>query len=175
MKRRELIGAGTLTIVGGSAVGTALGVGPLASNETTEPDQPEYLGREPVVYDRDDLQLRALHDSVRRGETNTFEIKHTGSSEAINLGCNIHWALQVYQDEQWKHVTWTGGRYYDLCYTAISAGQTVTETVPLSRSDLAENSDISEVVIDLTPGKYRFVLLGSPPYLAVNFNLFPAE
>jgi len=172
MKRRKILGMGALALFGGGAVGTALGFGPLASNKSTSP---EYLGQAPIVYERDQLHLRALQDAVRRGETITFEIEHTGRSETISLGCHIPWALQAYQDGQWRHVTWTEGRYYLLCYTGLSPGETVTESVPLSRSALAKNPEVGEVVMEISPGKYRFLLVGALPNLAVNFRVLPTE
>lgn len=116
MKRREVLGVGIATILGGGLVGTTLGYGPLAS---TESPQPEYLGRAPIVYERDQLQLSASQAVIRRGETITFEITHTGQSKDIVLGCGNPWAIQVNDDGEWDHAVWTPGRYYNGCATLL--------------------------------------------------------
>jgi|AntRauTorcE11898_2_1112593.scaffolds.fasta_scaffold55762_1 hypothetical protein len=76
MKRRDVLGAGAL-LVGGCAAGTAAGFGPLASDTTAEP---AYFEEGSIVYERGLLQLRAPTDTVRRGESITFELDHTGDS-----------------------------------------------------------------------------------------------
>lgn len=174
MKRRKLLGAGALTLLGGGAVGTALGIGPMASNNSS---QPAYFELKPIVYEREPLQLRAHRDTVRRGETITFEIRHTGESEDISLGCHIPWAIQTYEDGKWKHAVWTDQRWHAMCATAISPGETLTISVPLSATALADKGAISEAEADVTftPGKYRFILVHANPPLAVNFRVLPAE
>lgn len=174
MKRRELLGAGALAVLGGSGVGTALGIGPFAPNNSS---QPEYFELKPVVYEREPLQLRAQTDAVRRGDSITFEIRHTGESESISLGCNTPWAIQKYEDGEWKHAVWTDRRWHDTCATSIAPGGTLTTTVPLSGAALADNHGISEGEADVTftPGNYRFVLVHANPPLAVNFRVLPAE
>ena len=173
VKRREVLGAGAV-LLGGSAVGTAVGIGPLASNTDSEP---AYFEAGSIVYEREPLQLRAQTEAVRRGDSITFEGRHTGESENISLGCNIPWAIQTHEDGTWKHVVWTDQRWYDMCATSIAPGDTLTTTVPLSGTALADNHGISEGEADVTftPGKYRFVLVHSNPPLAVNFRVHPAE
>lgn len=173
MKRRELLGGGAVALLGGGAIGTALGIGPLAANDTP---RPAYFEREPITYERDPLRLRAPTDAVRRGDSITFEIRHTGGSEAISLGCNVPWAIQRYDDGTWKHAVWTDERWYQLCATSIPPGETITTTVPLSGSALATDHDVSDTEADVTftPGKYRFVVFANPP-VAVNFSVLPRE
>lgn len=173
MKRRELLGVGAL-LLGGSAVGIVLGNGPSASNN---PSQPAYFELKPIVYEREPLQLRAQTDAVRRGDSIPFEVRHTGGSENISLGCDIPWAIQKYEDGEWKHVVWTDQRWQDLCATLIAPGDTLTTTVPLSATSLADKQGISEAEADVTftPGKYRFVLVHANPPFAVNFRVLPAE
>jgi hypothetical protein len=172
MRRRDLIGAAGVTLLGGgAAVGTVLGVGPLASEDSSKP---WYLGRASVVYERDRLRLSARQDAVRRGDTITFEITHIGDSEPVSLGCNVWWAIQTYEDDEWRHAVWTDGRFHQLCASEIGSGRTLTEKVPLSRTALAEHRGITESNTEFTPGKYRFVLVGSEPYLAVNFRVLPS-
>jgi len=173
MKRRDILGAGAL-LLGAGTVGTAAGLGPLASNTASEPT---YFEEESIVYEREPLQLRAPTDAVPRGDSLTFEVHHNGESENISLGCNIPWAIQSYEDGTWKHVVWTDQRWHDLCATLIAPGDTLTTTVSLSATALADNQGISEEEADVTftPGKYRFILVGSNPPLAVNFRVLPAE
>ena len=93
------------------------------------------------------------------------------------MGCNVPWAIQSYEDGTWRHLLWTDQRWYNMCYSAIAPGDTITTTVTLSETALADNQGISdgEANVTLTPGKYRFVLVGIDPPLAVNFRLLPAE
>lgn len=173
MKRRDVLGAAGL-LLGGSAIGTAAGIGPLASNT---PSEPAYLEAGSIVYEREPLQLRAPTDAVRHGDSITFEIHHTGESENISLGCHVPWAIQSYADGTWKHVVWTDQRWHQLCATLIAPGDTLTTTISLAATTLADNQGISEEEAEftLTTGKYRFILVGANPSLAVNFRILPAE
>lgn len=173
MKRRNILGAGAL-LLGGGAVGTAAGLGPLASNSTSEP---AYFEAGEIVYEREPLQLRAPTDAVRRENSITFEVQHTGESENISLGCNIPWAIQSYEDGTWEHLVWTNQRWHQMCATLIAPGDTLTTTVPLSAEALTDDHGMSEdeANVTFTPGKYRFILVGSNPPLAVNFRVLPAE
>ena len=128
MKRRDVLGAGAL-LLGGSGVGTAVGIGPLASNTASEP---AYAEAGSIVYEQEPLQLRTRSEAVRRGDSITFEVHHAGESENISLGCNIPWAIQSYEDGTWKHVVWTDQRWHQMCATLIAPGDTLTTTVPLS-------------------------------------------
>lgn len=172
MNRRKVLTASGLTLLGGGIVGTALGYGPLASDDSSKPS---YLGDAEIVYERDELVLRAHPDVVEQGETIEFEITHTGQSEARGLGCNIPWAIQKYEDGGWKHAVWTSARYFNMCSSRISPGETRTLAVPLSREELNEYREIGEVDFEFSPGKYRFVLVGVEPYLAVNFSISPSN
>ena len=173
MKRRGLLGAGALLLGGGGTVGTAIGTGPLAPNNST---QPAYFELESPVYEREPLKLRPHTQRVPRGDSITFEVRHTGESENISLGCNIPWAIQKYEDGAWKHVVWTDKRWHQMCATSIAPADTLTTTVPLSATGLADEQGISEAEADVTftPGKYRFVLFANPP-VAANFRVLPAE
>lgn len=168
MKRRELLGSGTLALLGVGVTGTALGYGPLAQDD---PSRPAYLDNGRIVYEHDRLQLRAQQDVVRRGDTITFEITNTGESNDVSLGCHNPWAIQYYEDGEWNHAVWTGGRYYLLCLTSLSPGGTYTEEVTLSDEAISEQPYVDDVDFKFTPGKYRFVVVGSDPYLAVNFRI----
>lgn len=172
LNRRELLGAGAVTLLGGGTVGMALGYGPLASSNSA---QPGYLDDAPVVYEREYLELRAQSYEVRPGETITFEITHTGppESDVITLGCGNPWAIQSYEDGEWVHAIWTGGRYANACATGIGPGDTFLEPVPLSAAELNDQPYISEVEYQFEPGTYRFVVIGTIPYLAVNFQILP--
>ncbi|ACV10822.1 hypothetical protein Huta_0635 [Halorhabdus utahensis DSM 12940] len=178
MKRRELLGAGALALLGGGAAATAAGFGPLATNDT---DEPVYFDSafDPITYERESLRLQAPTDAVPRGESITFELHHTGESEDISLGCHVPWAIQRYEDGTWEHVVWTDGRWTLLCGTTISPGETQTITVPLSATALAgEEHGVTEEEADgvaFTPGKYRFFVLANNPPLAVNFRVLPRE
>ena len=169
MKRRTYlisVGAGATALAGCIAVA-----------EPEDTPQAGYQGEQEVVYEREPLQLLTRTDEVHVGDSITFEVRHTGDSENISLGCNIPWAIQKYEDGKWKHAVWTDQRWHQMCATLIAPGDTLTTTVPLSATELADEQGISEAEADVTftPGKCRFILVGSNPSLAVNFRVLPVE
>jgi hypothetical protein len=167
--RREAIRGGAAALLGGGAIVASFAAGRLPFGESWPP----YHGREPVVYERDDLRMVAKGDPVGLGEPIAFEITNTGETESIPLGCHVPWALQAYEEGWWYHVTWTSGRYYSLCATMLEPGDTATVRVPISKSALAEEPRVSELDRELVSGTYRLVLVGTHPYLAVNFQVLP--
>lgn len=136
----------------------------------TSPDdsQPGYYGQESVVYEHDSIDLRLCHDLVRLGDSLEFEITNTGDSK-ISIGCNTPWALQKDVDGTWRHVTWTVGDFYNLCLTLLSPGSSLVESLTFSESELENQAD--DVHGELTPGKYRFLLIGMSPYVALDFDV----
>lgn len=162
MKRRTLlaaVGTGAVSLSGCTALG-----------KSADKSRPGYLGQEPIVYYRDDLTLSIKDQPVRPGDTVEFEATNTGDS-AVSLGCHNPWALQYQTDDGWQHVTWTGGRFYLLCLSRLSPGESVTEEVPLSEEKMAAQEEISTVQRPLRPGAYRLILVGPTPYLALQFNI----
>jgi len=166
MDRRTYLSALALSVTSAGCVESVVG---------DDTSRPAYLDEGPIVYEREPLQLRAPTDTVRPGESITFEIRHTGDSEEIGLGCNVEWAIQKYEDDEWKHAVWTDKRWSHLCLTMIAPEKTLTQTVPLSGSALADDHGVSDSEADITfrPGKHRFVLTASNPQLAVNFDVRP--
>lgn len=164
MKRRTLLATGSVALFGGVA-GAVVGFEPPSAEDTS---RAEYQGEERVVSDHPDLKLWAGSESVRLGETIEFVVTNTGASD-VNLGCKNPWAIQRYTDGEWRQVTWTGSQYYQLCLTKLSPDETITETVTLSKAGLERQA--SEVQGELRLGTYRFVILGSSPYLAVTFDV----
>ncbi|WP_439026588.1 hypothetical protein [Haloarchaeobius sp. DT45] len=162
MNRRDLLAAGSLTLLGGG-VGTALGLGPFGAPDESTAD---YQDDASIVADHDRLDLRLLDESVRLGETARFAVTNTGD-EQVSLGCNVPWALQRRADDGWRHVAWTGGRYVQLCYTGLGPGRSHVEHVPLTESELTARTDGEAV--DLVPDQYRFVLLSPVVFLACEF------
>lgn len=139
--RRRAIRGGVATLLGVGAVGTSFAAGRVHLGEPPPP----YHGRAPVVYERDDLRVQAVRDPVRLGESVSFEVTNTGAEGPVALGCNVHWALQAYEDGGWHHVTWTAGRYYAMCFTGLEAGDTTTVTVPLSEAALEAEEVLGEL------------------------------
>lgn len=134
--------------------------------------QAEYQDDKQVVYEHDDLKLRISQDTVRLGDTIEFEVTNTGDSE-ITLGCHNPWAIQKQSDGEWRHVTWTSGKYHNLCATVLSPSSSLEESITLSKFELASQAD--EVHAELRPGQYRFILLGSSPFLALDFTVLDSE
>lgn len=164
MKRRTYLaslGVGVTSLVG---ITTAYG--------SQKESQPAYLDNERVVYEHEDLELRILQETVRLGDTVEFEVTNTSDSKTV-LGCHNPWAIQTVSDGEWRHVTWTGDRYYQQCATVLSPGGSLVESIKLTESELEGYPD--EDGADLLPGHYRFLVLGSSPYMAIDFELLGAE
>lgn len=169
VSRREALRGGAAAILGAGTVTAylALGDGPLADS------RPAYLNRHPVVYERDDLRVRPVGDAARLEGSVDFAVTNTGE-ESVYLGCHVPWALQAREDGHWHHVTWTPGRFYNMCLTTLESGETTTVTVPLSEGDVTrDDSGIDDLARPLEPGTYRLLLVATRPYLAVNFQVLP--
>lgn len=164
MKRRAYLAS-----LAGSTVALS---GCTAPGKPRDESQPEYYGRETVVHEYDGLSLSLRQDTVRLGETIEFEVTNTGDSEVM-LGCHNPWAVQKYTAGEWRHVTWTSGRYYDLCLTLLSPENSLVEGLTFSQSELEKQA--STVRGELTPGRYRFVLLGTSPYFAIDFDVLDSQ
>lgn len=159
-RRRYLAALGTGVVSLAAAAGVAF------SDENGS--KPEYLGQEPVVYEHDAVKLAGIPDTVRIGDEIDVRVTNQGASP-INLGCNNPWALQRYENGQWRHVAWTGNRYYDLCLTRVPPGEIHRETIELTKTGLGLQADEGNTT--LTEGPYRFILIGPSPYVAKRFHL----
>lgn len=164
MKRRQYLASISISTV---AFSGCIGLG-ASQNES----QADYHGEEKVVYDHDGLNLSLRQEKVHLGDTVEFEVTNTGNS-AIVLGCKNPWAIQQYSDGDWQHVTWTGERYYQMCATELSAGDSLAEEITLSESEFERGSD--EDYTELQTGQHRLVLLGSSPFVALDFDIREGE
>jgi hypothetical protein len=164
MNRRTYLAA---LVAGSGALGGGIALADL------RPD-PEFAYREDdrVVSERDDLRLRALSDPVRLGDSVAFEVTNTGNSQVV-LGCQNPWALQRRVEGEWRHVTWTARRFYQMCASELSPGDSLTTRLELTEEALEESA--AEVHADLRPGKYRFLLVGTSPSLATEFQVLDGE
>ena len=139
--------------------------------ELSDQSRADYRGEEEVVYEHDDLTLRLRQDEVAIGDTVGFEATNTGSSPIV-LGCQNPWAIQQRVDDGWRHVAWTGERYYRMCATELGPGESLVEEVTLSESEFDRGD---EAHVELAPGEHRFLLLGPSPFVAVDFEIGEAE
>lgn len=158
MKRRTYVfsvGAGATALAGGVVLGRS------SSSPRATPEDRR------IVYEREGLELRALQNRVHLGETIGFEITNTSDSSTV-LGCHDPWKIQAHTDEQWEDVTGTPSGYYDMCAFELAPGATDTKRIRLSAEELDARTDLVER--ELHPGQYRFVLLGTSPFLAVDFR-----
>ena len=126
----------------------------------------------PIVYEHEDLQLRTLQDSVRLGETIEFEVTNASDSTVV-LGCDNAWIIQSHSDGEWQDVTDTPRSYYQLCALELAPGESRVERATMSKNELEEQT--GNLLKELRPGQYRFVLLTTAPRLAVDFRITPAE
>ncbi|WP_226013237.1 immunoglobulin-like domain-containing protein [Halomicrobium salinisoli] len=150
------------------ALGSGGLVGWTVLGRLTDDTRPEYYGQEQIVDERDDLTISLREETVHLGDTVTFEVTNTGDSQ-LNLGCHNPWALQRKSNGDWGHVAWTSDRFHRLCLMRLEPDGTTVERVTLSRAALADQA--STVEGDLSPGRYRFLLIGTSPYLALEFDV----
>lgn len=156
------------------AVGTSALTGCAALGNSSDEERPAYLGKEPIVYNHDTLELRLRQEVVQLGDTIEIEVTNTGA-EVTALGCHNPWALQTYADGTWRHVTWTGDRYYQTCLTRLGPGDSRVEELTLSGPELEDQA--SEVDREPRPGRYRFILIGigTSSYPALEFDVLDSE
>lgn len=164
MKRRAVLrslGAGAAVLTGAATVSHAW-----SDPGTARPE-------ERVVYRDPDVQLllRARQERVRLGETIAFEVENVGRERVI-LGCHNPWKLQRHVDGEWRDVT-VRPKWEPMCGTLLSPGGTIVERVTMTEEAL--EAQPGTLAGSLHPGRYRFVLVGTWPYLAVDFELLPAE
>lgn len=169
MRRRTLLAGGALSLLGVAGIGTVYGFDPLGGDENCEY---QYRCDGEIVYEHEDLDLHTKTPSVRRGEAARFDLRNR-SEEPIPVGCNLPWALQTESEDRWRHVTWTAGRYYDLCFQAIRGGDRLRIRIPMSTTDLEADRDVADLAVSLEPGRYRLVLVGTEPHLAADFEMRP--
>jgi len=158
MRRRRLL----------ASLGAASALAGCATGYVADDVGPSYRNEAPVVYDRADIDISLRDGPPRLDGTVAFAITNTGE-DGVSLGCKNPWALQRRDDGEWHHVTWTASRYPLLCLTSVGPGRTYTERVTLSEEWLTEQG--MSVERPLTPGTYRYVVVGTSPYPALEFEL----
>jgi len=167
LSRRRILALGAITT---SLMGGAYTVAGLRSDE----DEPraDYLRDDQISYEHDNIEVQVIQDTVYIGDTIEFEVTNTGESN-VTLGCQNPWTVEKQENGEWQTVAWTGGDYYKLCATVLSPGETYTESLSLSKSELVQRADNTK--LEIRPGQYRFVLLGPSPFYAVDFRVLDSE
>lgn len=161
MKRRTYlasIGTGAAALSGGIVLGKS-------KNNSKNKNMP-------IVYEHEGLRLQTLQDKVRLGETIQFKVTNTSDSTVI-LGCDNAWIIQVYSDEEWRDITDTPQSHYQMCALELPSGESRVESATMSKERL--ETQTGDLLEELQPGQYRFVLLESDPRLAVDFQITPAK
>ena len=155
-----------LRLVGASASVPLAGCTVSAFRSEEASSDPEYVDEADVVYEHEQLTLTVQPETVRLGDRVEFELQNQGTSK-FTLGCHNPWALQRQTNDGWTHLTWTAEGYYDLCAFVLPAGEHTTVELKLSESALTDVA--APLSGELQPGTYRFLILGTTPYLAVEF------
>lgn len=129
-----------------------------------------HHGGGPVASDHDQVRLRARRARVARGEAIGFDVANVGDAP-VALGCGNPWTLHQRRDGRWRDVLRTSAVAHPQCATRLQPGESIVErvTIPTTLANRPET-----VAFDLTPGRYRFVLLGTDPFLAADFRLTAA-
>lgn len=164
MKRRTYLGS-----VGVGAA--ALSGGIVLKRSENDSESPESENA-PVVYEHDDLRLETLRDSVSLGETIRFEVTNTSDSTVV-LGCDNAWIVQAYSGGEWRDVTDRPRSHYQMCALELPPGESRVESATMSGERL--ETQTGNLLEELRPGRYRFVLLESNPRLAADFRITHSE
>lgn len=131
---------------------------------------------ERVVYRDPDMQLllTAREDSARLSDTIDFEVFNGGTEEVV-LGCNTPWQLQRDLEDGWRDVTVSTREWQPGCLYFLPPGEALVEQVTLTESGLRAEAHVDDLQIPIHPGAYRFVLMGTRPHLAVDFEVLPGN
>jgi hypothetical protein len=145
---------------------------PLAGCSTTgQPTLTEFHGNSPVVYSHDRIRLTGPESPVTLGQTAEFTITDT-SSNGIGLRCGNPWTLHQKVDGRWRDIIVTSAD--GTCSGGYSLATGESETIEVGLASSALESGTETVRYELKPGVYRFVLLGTDPFVATNFAVQPA-
>lgn len=128
----------------------------------------KLFGEHPIAYQHKKVHLSVSQDTVQLGETFDFTVTNT-SDARVTLGCGNPWTLQKQRGGQWHDVVWTSANSVTTCATPLDAGESQTDQVTLEQSAL--ETETETVKEDLTPGKYRLLLLSTEPFLAKDFQV----
>lgn len=143
------------------------------STRSQSPTLSEHYGTKAVTYDHPQIQLTGPTPPVALGETVEFTLTNTSDSR-VNLGCGNPWTLHRHTKGHWQDIIRTSADGFPLCLSSVSPGETRTEEVTLKRPDLehsATRQGAETIREELRPGRYRFVLLATEPYTAVEFEV----
>lgn len=185
MKRRELLVAGGSSLlyigaagllasspdgsgdVGGDAAGEA-GVETEFGGGRNGRHQPETIGYRydrRIVYATDDISLTLTPSTVTKGETLTYKLTNE-TDTTLELDGNA-WAIEILVADQWKTAAWTSAKYGVDAPVLLFPDDTRARDIELTQSSLAEQSQVRRA---LQSGQYRFVFLGTEPFLATDFT-----
>ncbi|MFC5970555.1 hypothetical protein ACFPYI_04350 [Halomarina salina] len=163
MNRRRFLGAtgGLLTALAGC---TALG----GDGPQGHPMSAGYEDN-PIVYSNGTLQLTGPDQPVRAGDHVEFTLRNVGD-ETIESGCGSSWTIQRNDGESWRELIYTTARGGAGCAAPLAPGESRTTRLTLDKAGI-EDSIGGTLVEEFTSGQYRFVWLGTDPFLAVRFRI----
>lgn len=159
MKRRTYLAS----IGAGAALSGGMVLEKSENSNTTTGEENER-----IVYEHENLRLQTLQDSVSLGETIKFKVTNIGNSTVV-LGCNNPWIIQEYSDDEWHNVTDKPQGYSQLCALELPPGESRVESATMLKDELEKQT--GNLLEELHPGRYRFVLLKTDPQLAVDFHI----
>jgi len=186
MKRRELLVAGGSSLlyigaagllvsspddpgdVGGDAAAGDAGVETAFGGGRHGHHQSETIGYRydrNIVYGKDDISLTLTPSTVTKGETLTYKLTNE-TDTTLELDGNA-WAIETLVTDQWKTAAWTSAKYGADGPLLLSPHDTRAREIELTQSSLAEQSQVRRA---LHSGQYRFVFLGTAPFLAAEFT-----
>lgn len=162
MNRRRYLGVigGLLSTLAGCS---ALGGPPRGQWMST------LYGGKGIVYTHDYLELTGPDQSIRVGEAAEFTLTNTGGNSP-NIGCGSTWTFQRKDGDSWRELLYTTAEGTAGCAGYLDPGESRTTRLTLDKAGVEENVG-GTLVEEFAPGQYRFVWLGTDPFLAVRFRI----
>ena len=144
---------------------------PLAGCSTTgQPTLTKFHGNSSVVYTHDRIRLTGPENPVTLGQTAEFTITNT-SSNNIGLRCGNPWTLHQQVDGGWRDIIVTSADGTCSGGSSLAAEESKTIEVEMETSELESRTET--VQYELQAGTYRFVFLGTDPFVATDFVIQP--
>lgn len=130
-------------------------------------------GNNPIVYSHDTLQLTGPDQPIRAGDTVRFTLTNVGESTA-SIGCGSTWTVQRNDGESWCELIYTTAEGHAGCANSVAPGNSQTTRLTLDKAAL-EDSIGGTLIEEFRPGQYRFVWLGTDPFLGVQFRIAASQ
>lgn len=163
MKRRSVLCVANIGIVALSGCSTT------SDNSAQSRPASELYGDHPIVYSHDELRTTGPDKPVAAGESIAFTVTNTSDS-VISLVGGSSWTIQRETDGSWQELIWTTNDALGGGERELNPGESHIYQFELSRAGI-EDKVGGTVRETISTGTYRFVVLGTEPFVAIRFRV----